>query len=188
MPQSCRVSGKLPRQTQTERPVGARRHHGVLQPVDVGRLPLAPAAEIDPRVRVLVHEQRRRPADVAIALERHRGGARRATTRRRSGASAIRWRAGRGSSARSSDPNATRGTPTRLPSVRQQADRRRASRRNRHACRWRRPAAHVRVRSKHCRTVSTPASSSAVSIDDSSLDHSRAPVRMLTKWKNQPRW
>ena len=40
---------------------------------------------------------------------------------------------------------------------------------------------------KHCRTVRTPARSSAESIDDSSLVHSRAPVRMLTKWKNQPR-
>jgi hypothetical protein len=35
--------------------------------------------------------------------------------------------------------------------------------------------------------VSTPASSSAESIEESSLDHSRAPVLRFTKWKNQPR-
>ena len=38
------------------------------------------------------------------------------------------------------------------------------------------------VLAKHWRTVNTPASRSAVSIEESSLAHSRAPVRRLMKW------
>ena len=150
----------------------------------------APAAEIDPGVRVLVHEQRRRSADVRVALE---GDRRPPPGAPGLGGNRMCWRsdrrAGRGSSARSSDPTGTPGTPTRASSrATAAADGRRASRRSRRAGRSCRPGAAISPSSaKHWRTVRTPASSSAESIDDSSLFHSRAPVRMLTKWKNQPR-
>ena len=47
-------------------------------------------------------------------------------------------------------------------------------------------ANNVGIVGKQRRPSARRPTSSAVSIDESSLCHSRAPVRRLTKWKNQP--
>ena len=149
------------------------RRHRVLDPVDTRRLASLTAAKIDPRVRVLVHKQRVGGAHVGVFRER-RGRPRPRTPRL--GRNGMCRRADRGadtgSSTRNSGPSATAEIPvsgfqpwessSRSPCehpVELDATIDRVG-----------GAAGISVSpAKHCLTVSTPARSRAVSIDDNSL-------------------
>ncbi len=65
------VAGELTREAAAERLVRARRGHRVREPVHPAGPALAAPPEIHPGMRVLVHEQRIRMADVSEASERH---------------------------------------------------------------------------------------------------------------------